>query len=115
MSFHRTRRHVSMLQPTALKPSAAIANCLVTILFISLAVPGPLAAARQLWAAIRSYQSDNRPIPIAVERAAAYVRSQIPASSPVLLVVSTPDAWIDGLWQRALYPNPIFLVFKQDL
>jgi hypothetical protein len=50
-----------------------------------------------------------------VERAAAYVRSQILPNSPVLLVVSKPDAWADGLWQRALYPNPIFLVYKQDL
>jgi len=43
------------------------------------------------------------------------VRSQMPPDSPLLLVVSEPDAWADGLWQRALYPNPIFLVYKEDL
>jgi len=93
----------------------AVANSLAAVFLISLAFGGIRAAVNQLRGSLHFYQSHNRPIPVEVERAAAYVQSQIPPASPVLLVVSKPDAWADGLWSRALYPNPIFLVYKQDL
>ena len=101
-------------RPTALI-QRAVAYFFAAVFLISLALAGSRAAVNQLRGSIQFYQSHNRPIPVEIERAAAYVHSQIPPDSPVLLVVSEPDAWADGLWSRALYPNPIFLMYKQDL
>ena len=92
-----------------------IAHALAVVFLTSLLAVGGRTAVVELRDSIAFYQSHRRPIPIGIERAAAYVHSQVPADAPVLLLVSTPDAWDDGLWQRALYPNPIFLLYKNDL
>ena len=107
--------HVAAARPATGPLRRGIAYCLAAIFLLALAQAGTRAAVKQLRSSIESYRSHNRLIPVGVERGAAYVRSQMPPDSPLLLVVSEPDAWADGLWQRALYPNPIFLVYKEDL
>jgi hypothetical protein len=55
-------------------------------------------------------------IPPGVSYYARVIRSKVAPNAPVFyLVNAASDGWVSGLWQRALYPNPCFLVRTDEL
>ncbi len=106
---------MSATRSSRLHVRQAIAYSAAAVLLLSLAPSAVVTAARQIRIAAHSYNPASSMIDPALQRAADFIHSQVPADCPILLVVSTPDGWIDGLWHRALYPNPVFLLYKADL
>jgi hypothetical protein len=92
-----------------------LAYLLAAALLLSLSYPGIRAAASQVSAAIKEYRSKTEIVPPAVQAAAAHIRGKVPLGAPLFLVARDPDAWLHGIWLRALYPSPVFLVYSAQL
>jgi hypothetical protein len=85
------------------------------LLFASLAIVGVRTANVRLREAVTTYRSSARLVPQDIEKAAIYIKSRVPPEEPILVVTDNLDGWVNGIWQRALYPSPVLLFYRRDL
>jgi hypothetical protein len=92
-----------------------VAHVAAFCLFASLAVVGGRTTATRLHEAIEVRRAGARLVPPEIEQAVTYIRGQLPRDAPVILVTDDMDGWVNGVWQRAFYPNSALLFYKRDL
>jgi len=69
---------------------------------------GGAAAFHRLVASLRAPQEEL--LPEEISRALPAARRALPPGAPVFYVTADANTWRCGLWQRALYPRPVFCV-----
>lgn len=93
-----------------------LAYVLAIGLLISLLPSTVRIAARQISTAIAEYQAKIPVVPQTIETGTAWVRSKTAPGAPIVFLARRDlDGWVFGLWQRALYPNPVFLIYDDQI
>ena len=49
-----------------------------------------------------------------MNEAVRVMRANLPADAPLFYIMDRPQPWLAGVWQRACYPNPVFLLESAD-
>lgn len=76
------------------------------LVLASVAVPGAKTGAERVRASLAGGPEVVFPAPL--RQAADQADRALPAGEPAFFVCSDADTWNCGLWQRLLYPRPVF-------
>jgi len=88
------------------RPIRLLSSLAAAAVLASVFAAGGIAASQKLAATFRS--GPEVLVPPDIGRALDGVRRAIPSDAPVLYVSADTDTWRCGLWQRLLYPRPVF-------
>jgi hypothetical protein len=101
-------------QQTTRTGASRIALAVVAMLFLSIQFA---IGAHGLWSALRIGFRDA-PLDVlgpAFRKRLEFVQTRNRTAQPLFLLLERPDAWYAGLWHRALYPVPVFVIDGADI
>ncbi len=87
---------------------------MVAVLFVSIQLA---IGARGIWSDFRIAFRDAAldVFSSAFRKRLDFVQARNRTAQPLILFLERPDAWYAGLWQRALYPVPVFVVDEVNI
>lgn len=101
-------------QQTTRTGASRVALAVVAVLFLSVQLA---IGAQGLWSALK-IGFRNAPLDVlgpAFRKRVEFVQTRNRTAQPLFLLLERPDAWYAGLWHRALYPVPVFVVNDEDI
>ena len=94
--------------------ASRLALAVVAVLFLSVQLT---IGAHGLWSDLRIVFRDA-PLDVlssSLSKRLEFVQKRNRTAQPLFLFLERPDTWYAGLWHRALYPVPVFVVNDEDI